>query len=381
MSPTILASADRDLSLVLHSELPFLIAVTDPCWVAQFPAIFRLGRSEYFTCVDQWMQRPWTFPSETAVTALDQNWVTVITNCVSGVVAFLNQHDESSKVRVRPDTSLMLRGALVLKGEAKLLATDMFIAKEQLIKAFFPGAASLFPLGGNVTVGITTCSTTAAIYIISHTDGHFSATLHRDYAVQTNIGDRVGFIVDIFKILRWIASTIGPNSEFHLLPGIRRRTRNGHFVTWTSGGILKELHNPREHAVSRMLQVYGANLAHVEWGEAVTDNSNAVMVTRVGFRLSDALRRCIITTENAILHIRSAIDELHGIGLAHCDVVADNVFVKDGIAYLDDLEYLTPCGDAAPATSRWSFDRNGHLTAAQLDDFLFAAFVLELRRV
>ena len=304
----------------------------------------------------------------------------MITNCVGGVIALLNQHDESSTVRVRPDTSLMLNGALVLKGEAKLLAADMESARRQLVDAFFPGAAALFPMSGSSIVGITTCSTTAAMYVISYADGQFSTTLHSHYALQTNVHDRARFVVDVFKVIRWIASTTGPTSEFHLVPGIRRRTRNGHYVTWNANGILKELHYPRDGTVARILQVYAAHLDHVEWGEAVAENSNAILVTRVGFQLKNALRRGLVTRDQAIDHIRAALAELHAIGLAHCDVVADNVFVKDGVAFLDDLEYLTPCGNAAPATSRWDAARNGNLTAVKLDEFLFAAFVLELHR-
>lgn len=380
MTQVLLAAQGVDLHIMLSADLPFRIPVIDQQWVNRFPQVFELGHAEYEGCIDMWLQRLWTFPSETAVTALDQMWITVIEKCISGINVLLNQHDDSSNWRMRPDTSLTLNGALVLKGEAKLLASDMDAAKAQLIDTFFPEAASLFPMQGNVTVGITTCSTTAAIYVISFSNDCFFAKLHRVYSVQTNVADRVCFIVDIFKIMRWIVATTGPASQFHLTPSIRTRTRNGHFVTWTARGILKEFHGRHEGSVEKMLKVYNAHLEHVEWGEAVPKTKNAVLITRVGIRLRDALSRDLITHVAAIEHIRLALEELHDIGFAHCDVVVDNVFVHQGVAFLDDLEYITPRDDAAPVTSRWSVARNGHLTALQLDDLLFSAFVLELYR-
>jgi len=380
MSQVLAAAKGSNLQNMLFEKLPFLIPVCNQKWVERYPDCFQLGRAEYDACIDLWLERLWTFPSETPVTSLDQMWIAVITGCISGINVLLNQHDESSNVRVRPDTSLTLRGALVLKGEAKQSASDMLAAQTQLIDGFSPEAAKLFSMDGNVMVGITTCSTSAAMYIISFSNNRFSANLHREYDVQTKMFDRVDFIVDIFKVMRWIAATTGPSQQFHLAPNVRTRTRNGHFVTWNARGILKEFHHPREGCVEKMLQVYNARLEHVEWGEAVVGNQNAVLITRVGIPLRDALSRNFITYIVAIEHIRLALEELHSIGFAHCDVVVDNVFVDQGVAFIDDLEYITPCDEAAPATSRWNVAQEGHITALQLDNLLFSAFVLEMNR-
>jgi hypothetical protein len=104
------------------------------------------------------------------------------------------------------------------------------------------------------------------------------------------------------------------------------------------------------------------------------------MVTRVGFKLRDAFAAGMISRETAIEHVREGLDELHGLGLAHCDVVVDNVFVHGGIAYLDDLEYLTPIGEPAPATSRWDQTKHPGLTAILLDEMLYASFILDIHR-
>jgi hypothetical protein len=381
MSTVIEAHRTATLSVALGEDLPFKIAVCDQTLVDAYPLVFVLGRAEYGACLDVFFARLWTFPSETAVSASDQMWITMMTNCIPGVSALLNQHDASSRVRHRPDTSLMLNGALVLKAEAKLQESEMGTALNELTSKFFPGAAGCFPLGGTSIIGVTTCSTMASLFVITWVGSQFSCVLHSSYAMQTSAHDRVRFIVDLVKVLRWIATVESPTSKFHLVPSVRVRTRNGHHVTWQAGGILKELHNVTKAAVTRILKVYAARLQHVEWGEAVAGMNFAILVTRVGFKLVDAIAAGKIQRNDAILDVRKGLDELHRIGLSHCDVVIDNVFVHDGIAFLDDLEYLTPIRKNAPKTSRWDKDTDGRLTSEQLDEMLYEQFVAAVHQL
>jgi hypothetical protein len=109
----------RSLRVSSNSDLPFKIPITSSEWAHRFPHALVVGKAEYQACIDLWLGRPWNFASETAVSALDQLWITVCTNCVAGITVLLNQHDPSSRVSLRPDTTLMIHGALVAKGEAK----------------------------------------------------------------------------------------------------------------------------------------------------------------------------------------------------------------------------------------------------------------------
>jgi hypothetical protein len=368
------------LDEALTSELPFKIAVSDQRWVDHFPNTLCLGRAEYDYNVDQWLVRSCTFPSETAVTSLDQMWIGILHKCLGGVALYLNQHDPSSAVRIRQDTTLMKDGALLLKGEAKRDETEMESAKQQLLDSFFEGALACFPRSYQGVVGVTTCSTAASIYRIRWSDGRFSLQLHRHYNLHVGPSERLCFIVDIFKIARWMVTVDAPVSNFHMVPSVRRATRNGHHVTWCHRGILKEYHNPREHVIHRILEVYAHRLQHVEWGEAVPNNSNAVLITRVAVRLKDALAAGQITQDDAIEHVRLAVGELHGVGYAHCDIVVENVFVDHGVAFLDDLEYLTPLADKAPLNARWDPARYPNLTAEGLDVQLLGSFTAEVLR-
>lgn len=378
MSNKILTYRTPDLCAALNSPLPFKIAVMDQQWVNMYPDALCLGRAEYHYSVDVWLQRGWAFGSETAVTALDQMWVNVLTMCLGGVVLYLNQHDPSSAARIRPDTTVTRHGALLLKGEAKREASEMEVAKEQLLKSFFRGAVCCFPRSNHAVLGVTTCGTTASIYRICWVDGRFSLALHRDYNLQEVASTRLDFIVDIFKATRWMVTVDAPVSAFHMIPSVRQRTRNGNYVTWGNCGILKQYRDPRDHVIARILEVYAHRLQHVEWGEAVLDEPNAVLITRVAMRLMDALAAGAITPQDAINHVRLGVEELHSIGYAHCDIVVENVFVDDGVAFLDDLEYLTPVDDAAPPTARWDRGRHPGLTARALDELLLGSFSVDV---
>ena len=54
------------------------------------------------------------------------------------------------------------------------------------------------------------------------------------------------------------------------------------------------------------------------------------------------------------------------------------MFVDKGVAFLDDMEYLTPINDAAPVNARWDPVTHPGLTAFALDELLFEQFVIEV---
>ena len=212
---------NTSLDAVLTEPLPFKIPVTDIEWVTKFPDSLCLGRAEYTYAVDTWLERKGLFVSETSVTSLDQTWINVVCFCLRGSVLYLNQHDPSSAVRLRPDTTIMKDGALLLKGEAKLNATEVESACEQLRNSFFPESIRCFPLHSRAVIGVVTCNVSAVIFKVSRLNGQSLLNLHRHYNLQ-NTSDRLAFIVDIFKVLRWMASVTFPVSAFHMIPSVRR---------------------------------------------------------------------------------------------------------------------------------------------------------------
>lgn len=368
-----------DLQTALSQHLPFKIPVIDPLWAQRYPEVFVPQRCTYYNCVDTLLRYNFDCISETSVTSLDQNWVNIAQKCCPGLVVYLNQQDSSDAVKLRHETTMMLNGALVLIGVAKLSAQEMEVAKSELVDKFFPDAQRLFPTDQPSVIGICTSATLISLYEIVCLGAAFDTRLHRSY-IMTVERDRVDFIVDFFKILRWVATVSGPNSPFHLIPAVRLRTPNKHFITWLKEGILKEYHRPRAGMIERMQHVYALHLPHVEHGEAYP-NTMSVLISRVGTRLSSALRLGMISKDAIIHDVERGLEELHNAGYAHCDLVIENVFVdKDG-AFLDDFEYITPINDPPPETSRWSPSQFPNLTAVELDHQLLSRFKTDILRL
>jgi hypothetical protein len=70
------------------------------------------------------------------------------------------------------------------------------------------------------------------------------------------------------------------------------------------------------------------------------------------------------------------------VGLAHTDIKVNNVFVEDGVAFLDDLEYLSdvrgPPRQDDPQMLSWEEQPK---TAGEQDMLQFEKFVHDINRV
>ncbi len=118
----------------------------------------------------------------------------------------------------------------------------------QLVSGLGTGAVKLFPRGLHSTYGIVTCATKVKIFIIDFDDarGVFVPRQIKHYNVDNDVHSRAQFIVDLFKIARFFIGIGGPNSTFHLVPGMNQRTDNGHGIRWVSGGIIKHFRDISE---------------------------------------------------------------------------------------------------------------------------------------
>jgi hypothetical protein len=187
----------------------------------------------------------------------------------------------------------------------------------------------------------------------------------RQYRILERNG-RVRFIQDIFKIAIWIVSQTSPSQYFHLVTNVRFETRNKHHVTLFKEGILKEFYQRggRNIPMDIIRTVYRAKLPNVEQG---TVNCTSVTITTVGRRLRDALRLGVVDNRLIFEQVQAAVRQLHEIGIAHCDICADNVFVNivDNVIFLGDLEYCQPMENPPPADIRRADSRA--MTAEELD--------------
>jgi hypothetical protein len=268
----------------------------------------------------------------------------------------------------------------VLRIESKTETNDL--NEIELIDRLAPDAHLQFPRGSDEILGLCISTRASRVYRIKYHpgDGTYSAISLVSFGFST-LQNRVDFLVFLAKYFRWVASVRGPTVAFHLVPGIRKQTPNGHHVTYTvdaSGRacILKEFKLDTDIPLHHMAIVFQAKLQNVEWGRVKNPLARTVELVRVGFTLKQALRDRLISADGVIQNIRDALDQLHSIGFAHCDVKVNNVFVDreaPHAAFLADLEFLRLLNDPPPNSIR--IPRGFHpSTALELDEAQFTRF-------
>lgn len=363
---------------VLREPLPFKIPILLEDYVIKYPNVFVLGRAEYATSVDTWLEHQLlSYTSEQAVVILDGLWQGCLKE-LSFLTVLLDEHDFSSKAKLRPDFTGVANNVLVIKGEAKATMKDMNENANDLVSKFHKTAYKSFPQGCNSIPAVTTCNEAISLYSIAYFNKKFTMARVKDYRVSSLEG-RVEFIVDIFKILRWIVSQTEPVEKFHLVTGVRVATRNGHHITLTADGIVKEFnHHQLERIPFAIIkEIYANKLPNVEHG---VTNCRSITITRVGSKLRDALVVRHLDKRAIYQQVASAVEQLHSIGYAHCDICVDNIFadaVEDGGSiFLGDLEYCCVKTQPPPTSIRRA-SANAR-TAEELDNIQLSCFADEL---
>jgi hypothetical protein len=388
MRAVLRANLCADLNLALVEDLPFRIPVMDSRLVQQYPDVFEWSDSNIDLAVRSFLEYTKVGHSEASTVVIDGHWLKALLRCISGMDILHNEHDGSSLQSKRYDASVQIFDALALRGEVKLGVSDLMVAFEELTSQFHKDAYKVFPTGCSTIVGVASCTDRIHLHLITHDPGtgEYSAQLYRAYDVSGTPG-RVDFLIDLMKVCRWMASITGCNSPFHLTPDVRRRTKNGHQITWVREGIYKEFEHRRDiwRAVQMINQVYThvPRLVHVEYGRVVDHRS--IMITTIGSRLSLAnMTKEGLTKVSVVAHVLQGLQELHNIGFAHCDVSVENVFIAErGVVFLGDLEYLTPVDDPAPHFTRLpaGIAEDQVTSARQLDDHQYQRFTAEVYRM
>jgi hypothetical protein len=380
-----------DVFYSLAEPLPFKLTVVSQVYAQRYPAVFEVGYPCYGSALDGWLDYSLNGSSEMTVISADGHWKSVIRHCIPAVSILENQHDASSVAQKRPDSSIEVNGALVIKYEAKYSTMDLETARNELVDKFHKKAINCFPQGGHSIIGITSALGVVRMYRISYRSDKTFTTVALNSYIVANESDRVNFIVDIVKVMRWIVTVKAPNHSFHLTPGRRIKTKNRHHITWTAAGLLKE-HNVTVSLVTMGFidAVYSHQppLPHIEFGQVLRDDQNRVtrscMITRIGTRLSSALSSGVVNCDGVWGQIQCAVAELHAIGFAHCDISVNNAYVDDdGIVFLSDFEYLTPVSAQPPHLTRvpTTTSVDAILTASDLDSSQLTTFQNELYRL
>lgn len=353
---------------LISTPLPFQISCKDSQYRDAFPDVFVLESCEYSNSLDHWLDHlPLNSTSEQSVVQLDGSWQNVVKR-VCQLTVMNNEHDASSLPRLRPDFTAFYHGMLVMKGEAKVSQADLDTMSDELINKFHPHAYKIFPKESNSIPAIMSSTDAIDLYAITYTDGIFSLQAIRRYDVAALRG-RVDFCKDLIHICRWIMSQVQPKEKMHLIPTLRRETRNHHHITLLKTGLFKEFNKyklPSNDTLNIIRDIYSRKLPNVEYG---TVYCQSLTIARLGSRLRDVLRSPSVNKEQLLKQVRAGIDQLHSIGFAHCDICVDNVFVDDardgGNAFIGDLEYARRLTDRAPQDLKRSYSSAN--TAEELD--------------
>lgn len=343
---------------VLQLPLPFRIPIMGVSTVEQYPDVFELGETEYGYSVDQWISDfalTSSATSEISVVSMDFLWQGILDK-ICGLTLLLNQCDPSSLIRLRPDFTALFNKMLVIKGEAKAEAENIPTAIQELIGKFHDTAHLMFPEHSPIIPGVASSKQMISlhrIYFDSRTR-QYRQDFVKSYRVL-DLNGRISFIIDVFKIARWIVSQIKPSQFFHLVTDVRLKTRNGHHVTLVREGIVKEFYHRNERPIPMDIirQIYAAKLPNVEQGVA---NCMTITISTVGHKLGYAIHMLGLDKAEVWRQIQQAVEQLHGLGFAHCDICADNVFVNlvNNVVFLGDLEYCQRKEDPAPQGLRRS---------------------------
>lgn len=338
----------------------FLFSITE-CIHTQGSNVFAHEISEYGSSLATFLEYQFLGDSEASFVSICGNALNAVHKS-TGMQVFQDQHDASSRANFCSDISCFKNSALCLKTEWKATELLLVDARDSLVSKFHKKAIMVFPRRDRCIVGLVGCPSRIEMYIITYdtTTKKFDHGNPVSTYLMSLVPHRIRFVVDLFKVCRWIASIEGPVGHFHLVPERRKLTRNKHHITWVRDGLLKEFNNAvSEESLNRMDVVIRKCLPHVEWGYRV--DASSIFITSVGFmakkvlsNIQDGADRKAMR-DKMIQEVKDGLDSLHFLKLAHCDLCLDNVFYEEssqscpsGRFFLEDLEYLTPFDGAIP---------------------------------
>lgn len=319
---------NTSFTVVLESSLPFKIPVWESEIVETNPSLFELGKAEYEQAMDLWISEfasSLGLTSETGVVAADLLWQGTLAKLCNLTIL---QSDASSQIKLNSDFTGLFNNMLVIKSEAKADSLAIPSAISELIDKFHSTAHLMFPEHCPVIPGVASSRQLVSLHPIYYdsVSKRFCEDTVKQYRVLEK-AERVRFIVDIFKITIWIVSQTAPKQFFHLVTNDRYLTRSMHYVTLQNDGLLKEFSKTsgRSIPIELIKAVYHAQLLNVEQGIA---NCSTVKIKTVGRRLRDAITWNILDKTVVVSQVEDAVLQLHSIGIAHCDVCVDNIFVN-----------------------------------------------------
>eukprot|EP01040_Poterioochromonas_malhamensis_P004147 gene4147-4439_t len=371
-----------DINQAFKTDLGFKIPLESFKYVKQFPSVFELGEWTHSGSVLSWIQHNLVGDSEHSVISLDSAWEGILQGFLQGLTFYRDQHDPSSLPRERPDLTVVYNHCIVLKSEAIRDEKDMGDAELSLTTKFKGNAYKMFPMSSTI-IGV--CSSKSLIKIFkvfyNHELNQYESLLFPNASYRVDfVEQRVRFLVDIVKLLKWIY-TVRPLETFHLVPNVRTPTNNHHYVTWNGISIIKEFVRNKNIDLQHIKTIYTSKLPNVEYGEVLENTyPPSIRIDRIGRPLKVAIANGF-SKELALQHVEAGIQQLRSLNLGHGDISLNNIFVDDqNIAFLDDLEYAAPLGHIIPKERRPT-DQSNVRKIEDFDAWRFGQLRVEIERL
>ncbi|KAH9100257.1 hypothetical protein LEN26_016033 [Aphanomyces euteiches] len=364
----------------MEQPVGFKIPVFDSQYVSMWPDSFTQGKAEYGSCIDEFLEHTIVGGSELGVVSMDAMWLKLFMSLCDCKIYRDQIHESSSAKGMRPDAVIAKANVLVGKCEVKFSVNQIETARSELTDKMADSAFATFPIGMTSIPAWSTSSERMELHQLTYISSSktYETRILEAY-LMSNFNHRQRFVVDLLKILKWVFPIQEPNALMHLFPQVRTITTNGHYVTLLKTGLFKEFRKGAEIDMDIIQRIYSADLQHVERGIC---NHVSVTITSIGQTLQNSLVDFQGNRDLIIDQVKSALVELHNIGVAHCDVRAANVFVllSDRRVILGDLEYCRPLHAPPPKVKRFPKNKSCK-TALELDNYQFGVFVDELAQM
>ncbi|RQM21907.1 hypothetical protein B5M09_013867 [Aphanomyces astaci] len=299
---------DVEFKAALKEPLGFKISTMNPEYVSKWPNSFTEGQAEYGPAIDVFIEHRLLSTTATAVAALDAMWFTLVVRLGGCAVLQDKTHGASSRPGTRPDAIFLKHDVLVGTCETKAYQKDLCIATKELAEKMADDAFRVFPKGMTSIPAWATSSTSIELHQLSYLPAAktYTTTLLKCYDVS-NFDGRHKFVVDVFKVLKWVCAIQKPNMLMHLFPQVRTKTSNGHYVTWLKEGLVKEFGEGAAIDMAVVERIYNAPLEHVERGRR---SGTSVTITSIGQRLQSALGEFQGKRDLIIHQVKQALEEL-----------------------------------------------------------------------
>lgn len=195
-------------------HLPFKLYTSNPLYLFAFSKYFEYGNSNVDVEINSFLKYQVCSDSEyMAAMYHDFHWLGIILQCIPGARMLSNQHTNSGEDVTTPEWTIEVNGAVVLKCKQKGTMAGLVTAGDELAETLPPDAIRTFPIRTDRIIGDGSTLNSIRLYFIIHDNsGIYRSEFISAYS-PFQLDERVRFMGDIFKIVRWLMAISKVNDK------------------------------------------------------------------------------------------------------------------------------------------------------------------------